>query len=71
MMLVTPEADIADTLRRMATHARRLMLEVQFKNKYRDFPVLLAFFDLIRRWGIQPRSVGRVSPDDRYTGERP
>ena len=45
MMLVTRDADIADTLRSMATHARRLMLEVQLKNKYRDFPVLLAFFD--------------------------
>jgi hypothetical protein len=58
MVLVRPEADIADTLRSMVTHARRLMFEVQFKKKYGDFPVLLAFFDLMRRWGTDPDPSG-------------
>jgi Leucine-rich repeat (LRR) protein len=58
MMLVSPQNDIADTLREMAPHARRMLLELQEKTKYSDFPVMLAFFDLMRRWGADPDPEG-------------
>lgn len=58
MMLVSPENDIADTLRDMAPHARRMLLEVQHRKRYSDFPVMLAFFDLMRRWGVDPDPEG-------------
>jgi hypothetical protein len=51
MTLVSPQNDIADTLRDMAPHARRLLMELQHRKSYGDFPVMLAFFDLMRRWG--------------------
>jgi hypothetical protein len=54
MMQISPEHDIADTLRDMAPHARRLMIELQMRKKYGDFPLMLAFFDLMRRWGADP-----------------
>lgn len=54
MMLVLPQNDIADTLREMAPHARRMLLELQQRKKYSDFPVMLAFFDLMGRWGADP-----------------
>ena len=54
MMLVSPFSDVGDTLRDMAPHARRLMMELQHQKRYADFPVMLAFFDLMRRWGEDP-----------------
>lgn len=54
MMLVSPQSEIADTLRDMAPHARRLMMELGSKKRYGDFPVMLAFFDLMQRWGADP-----------------
>lgn len=58
MMLVSPQNDIADTLRDMAPHARRMLLELQHRKRYSDFPVMLAFFDLMRRWGADPDPEG-------------
>ena len=43
MTLISPEHDIANTLRDMAPHMRRLMVELMRKQKYRDFPVMAAF----------------------------
>ncbi len=60
MMLVLPESDIVDTLHEMAPHARRLLLELQYRRKYRDFPVMLAFFELMRRWGEDPDPGGTL-----------
>lgn len=54
MMLLSPENDIADTLRDMIPHARRLMMEVASKKRYGDLPVMLALFDLMKRWGADP-----------------
>jgi hypothetical protein len=54
MMLVSPQDDIADTLRDMAPHARRLLMELLRRKGYGDFPLMLAFFDLMRRWGADP-----------------
>jgi hypothetical protein len=41
MMLVSPRNDIADTLRGMAPHARRLLMELRHRKRYGDFPVML------------------------------
>ncbi len=60
MMLVSPHNEIADTLRDMAPHARRLMMEVQCRKRFGDFPVMLAFFDLMRRWGADPDPGGTL-----------
>lgn len=60
MMLFSPQSDIADTLRDMAPHVRRLLMELQHRKRYGDFPVMLAFFDLMRRWGADP------DPDGTY-----
>jgi hypothetical protein len=60
MMLISPQHEIADTLRDMAPHARRLMMELQRQKKYGDFPVMLAFFDLMRRWGADPDPSGAL-----------
>ncbi len=54
MMLVAPQSDIADTLRDMAPHARRLMMEVTHRKRYADFPIMLAFMDLMTRWCVDP-----------------
>lgn len=54
MTLISPQHGIADTLQDMAPHARRLMTEIGHQKKYRDFPIILAFFDLMRRWGLDP-----------------
>lgn len=54
IMLVGPQHDIVDTLKGMAPHACRLMMELNLRKKYGDLPVLLQFFDLMRRWGIDP-----------------
>ena len=60
LMLVSPQNDIADTLRDMASHARRLMTELLRRKRYGDFPVMLAFFDLMRRWGADPDPSGAL-----------
>jgi len=60
MMPVSPQHDIADTLRDMAHHARRLLMELQHRKRYGDFPVMLAFFDLMRRWGADPDPDGTL-----------
>jgi hypothetical protein len=60
MMLVSREADIADTLKDMAPHARRLLMEVLRRKRYGDFPVMLAFLDLMRRWGADPDPGGTL-----------
>lgn len=54
MMLVTPQVEIADTLRQMTPHVRRLLMELRHRRKYRDFPVMLEFMDMMRRWGVDP-----------------
>jgi hypothetical protein len=61
IMMIRPGDDIADTLNAMATHARRLMLEVNIRKRYADFPILLQFFDLMRRWGVDPDPHGMFS----------
>jgi hypothetical protein len=60
MMLVSPQSDITDTLRDMAPHARRLLMELQYRKRYGDFPVMLGFFDLMRRWGADPDPEGTL-----------
>ena len=60
MMLVSPQNEIADTLRNMAPHARRLLMELQHRKRYGDFPVMLALFDLMRRWGADPDPEGTL-----------
>ncbi len=60
MMLVSPDHAIADTLRDMAPHAGRLMMEVMRQKRYADFPIMLAFFDLMRRWGADPDPSGAL-----------
>lgn len=60
MTLVSGDSEIADTLRDMAPHARRLMTELQHRNRFGDFPVMLAFFDLMRRWGADPDPEGTL-----------
>ena len=60
MMLVSPQSDIADTLREIAPHARRLLMEVQSRKRYGDFPVMMAFLDLMRRWGADPDPDGTL-----------
>lgn len=54
MMKTSAKSDIADTLKGMFPHIRRLLLELQTKKKYGDFPVMLAFLDMMRRWGADP-----------------
>jgi hypothetical protein len=60
MMLVSPDHAIADTLRDMSPHVCRLMMELMRQKKYADFPILLAFFDLMRRWGADPDPSGAI-----------
>ena len=60
MTLVSPQSDIADTLRDMAPHSRRLLLEVQDRNSYGDFLVIIRFFDMMRRWGVDPDPNGSL-----------
>jgi hypothetical protein len=60
MMLVSPESDIADTLRDMAPHACRLLMELVHRKRYGDFLPMLAFFDLMRRWGADPDPGGTL-----------
>jgi hypothetical protein len=60
MMLISPDHDIADTLRDMAPHAGRLMMELMHKKRYADFPIMFAFFDLMRRWGSDPDPSGAL-----------
>jgi len=60
MILISPHSDIADTLRDMTPHARRLMMELQHQKRYGDFPVMLALFDLMRRWGANPDPDGTL-----------
>jgi hypothetical protein len=71
MMILAPQNDIADTLRDMATHARRLMTELQLKKRYGDFGVMLAFFDLMRRWGADPDPGGTLRRITGYMAEGP
>jgi hypothetical protein len=60
MMQISPQNDIGDTLRDMAPHARRILMEMQHRKRYSDFPLLLAFFDLMRRWGVDPDPGGTL-----------
>jgi hypothetical protein len=60
MMLVSPGHDITDTLRDMTPHAGRLMMELMRQKRYADFPIMLAFFDLMRRWGVDPDPSGAL-----------
>jgi hypothetical protein len=60
MTLISPHHDITDTLREMAPHARRLLVELVRLNKYGDFLVMLAFFDFMRRWGADPDPSGAL-----------
>jgi hypothetical protein len=55
----SPKNDIRDTLKGMTPHVQRMMSELQFRQKYGDFWLILAFFDLMRRWGHDP-DPGRV-----------
>lgn len=71
MMLVSPQNDIADTLREMAPHARRLLMELQSRKRYGDFPAMLSFFDLMRRWGADPDPDGRLRMAAGYMAEAP
>ena len=52
--LVSPKNDIADTLREMVPHMGRVLMEMQYRKRYADFHVILAFFDLMKRWGVDP-----------------
>ncbi len=61
IMHVSPENDIADTLREMAPHARRLMMDLFPWMRAEDFLVMLTFFDLMRRRGVDPDPQGTIS----------
>ena len=54
MTLIAADSDVASTLNAMAPHVRRLMMEVLLRHKYSDFRILAEFFDLMRRWGVDP-----------------
>jgi hypothetical protein len=71
MMLVSPQNDIADTLRDMAPHARRLLMELQHRKRYGDFAVMLAFFDLMQRWRADPDPDGTLRMLAGYMAEGP
>lgn len=71
MTLVSPKNDIADTLRDMAPHARRLLMELQHRKRYGDLPVMLAFFDMMRRWGADPDPEGTLRIMAGYLAEGP
>jgi hypothetical protein len=71
IMLVSPQSDIADTLREMAPHARRLLMELQHRKRYGDLPVMLGFFDLMRRWGADPDPDGTLRMLAGYMAEGP
>ncbi len=60
LMLISPDHEIADTLQDMAPHARRLIMELMRRKAYGDFPVMLALFDLMRRWGADPDPSGAL-----------
>jgi hypothetical protein len=71
MILVSPQSEIADTLRDIAPHARRLLMEVQYQKRYGDFLVVLAFFDLMRRWGVDPDPGGTLRMLAGYMAQGP
>jgi hypothetical protein len=54
MMRGSPRVDIANVVQDMVPHVRRLMLELQHRKRYGDFPLMLGLFDLMRRWGADP-----------------
>jgi hypothetical protein len=58
MMLVSSQDDIVGTLRDMAPHVRRLLMHLQHRKRYGDFLVMMAFLDLMRRWGADPDEDG-------------
>lgn len=60
MMLVSPDSNISSTLEKITPHVRRLLIELQYRKRYADFPVMLAFMDLMTRWGVDPDPDGWV-----------
>lgn len=57
-MQISPQDSVVDTLRDMAPHVCRLLMELQIRQKYGDLPVMLEFFDLMRRWAQTPIRTG-------------
>ena len=49
-----PRSDIADTLKDMVPHVCRLLAEIDHRERFGDLPVVLALFDLMARWGVDP-----------------
>jgi hypothetical protein len=71
MMQFSPQNDIVDTLRDMTPHVRRLLSEIYYQKRYGDFPLMLAFFDLMRRWGADPDPEGTLRMVAGYMAEGP
>ena len=71
MMLFSGPCDIADTLRDMMPHVRRLLVELQRQKSYGDFSVIAAFFDLMRRWGADLDPDGTLRIFAAMTAEGP
>jgi hypothetical protein len=54
LMYSSQESHIADTLQAAVPYVRRMLMEAQNGKPDDDFRVLVAFVDLMRRWGIDP-----------------
>lgn len=54
MTFINSTSDISATLQAMAPYARRLMTELQSRQRYSDLPIVVGLFDLMRRWGVDP-----------------
>lgn len=52
MMLTAKDSGITHTLQEISPHIRRLLMEVMHRKRYADFPPMLAFMDLMARWGV-------------------
>lgn len=71
MMHGSPNTDIISTLRDMAPRVRRLMMEVDYRKRYKDFPTMLALFDMMRRWGADPDPDGSLRTLTGHMAEGP
>jgi hypothetical protein len=54
MIMFSPQNEIADVLREMTPHIRRVLTELICRKRYGDFLPILQFMDLMRRWGADP-----------------
>jgi hypothetical protein len=67
MMMGIANDDSKPVLESMIPNVRRLLSEIAHKKRYRDFPILIALIDMMRRWGVDPDPDGthqRVTASD-------